>query len=64
MKLRRYYLKPKEFTDIFLFDFIKSVNFLKQKNEVALSEIKKIKNNDPLFKEFQNSLDFLDKNSR
>ena len=47
------------YSDIFLFDFIKSVNFLKQKKyEVALSEIKKIKSNDPLFKEFQNSLIF------
>ena len=32
------------YSDIFLFDFIKSVNFLKQKKyEVALSEIKKSK---------------------
>jgi len=47
------------YSDIFLFDFIKSVNFLKQKKyDVALSEIKKIKSNDPVFQEFQNSLIF------
>ena len=37
------------YSDIFLFDFIKSVNLKQKKYEVALSEIKKIKSNDPAF---------------
>ena len=49
----------KVYSDIFLFDFIKSVNFLKQKKyKEALLEIKKIESNDPVFQEFQNSLIF------
>jgi len=56
LKFRAFSNETKKMMD---WDFIKSVNFLKQKKyEVALSEIKKIKSNDPLFKEFQSSLIF------
>ncbi|WP_440695608.1 tetratricopeptide repeat protein [Candidatus Pelagibacter sp. HIMB109] len=49
----------KIYSGIFLFDFIRSVNFLKQKKyKEALIEIKKIKSNDLVFQEFQNSLIF------
>ena len=49
----------KIYSGIFLFDFIRSVNFLKQKKyKEALLEIKKIKSDDLVFQELQNSLIF------